>query len=211
MSDPPVFAIHGYQGVDPAREWGPVKAEFERRGFSCRIVRSPRMRTRTPHQDRARIMVDALRDVEGDVALIGISNHGLFMPLVAAARPVRRIVFVNGVIPRPGQSFLHATAGQRVWANFGARLMARRSPGMHEVCPLTELPHVEYVYISSERDEALRPEWEQWAAREFLHVEPVVVKGAGHASILHRHPAKIVEAATAGIQCPASGVEAQPC
>ncbi|MGB8345734.1 MAG: hypothetical protein WCD86_12680 [Ktedonobacteraceae bacterium] len=93
------FAIHGYEGVNPAREFGPLQAEFERRGVPCRIVRSLRQETKTPHQDRAKVMIEALRDVEGEVALIGISNQGLFLPLVAAARPVRRIVLINAVIP----------------------------------------------------------------------------------------------------------------
>ena len=63
----------------------------------------------TPHQDRAKVMVDALRSLKGDVALIGISNQGLFMPLDAAARPIKRIVFINAVIPHPGQSFWEAS------------------------------------------------------------------------------------------------------
>src|SRR6266568_3099317 len=122
------FAIHGYEGVNPAREFGPLQAEFERNGFPCRIVRSPRQRTKTPHQDRAKVMIETLRDVEGEVALIGISNQGLFMPLVAAARPVQRIVLINGVIPHPGQSFLEASRNQRVFASLTARILARLSP-----------------------------------------------------------------------------------
>ncbi len=193
------FAIHGYEGVNPAREFGPLQAEFERRGFPCRLVRSPRQRTKTPHQDRAKILIEALRDVEGEVALIGISNQGLFLPLVAAARPVRRIVLINGVIPHPGQSFLEASKHERVFASLPARILARLSPGMSEVCPLTELPKVEYVYISAEKDEAIRPEWEQWAAREYLHVEPVVIKGAGHATIVLNQASEVVDAATKGL------------
>jgi hypothetical protein len=176
------FAIHGYEGVDPAREFGPLQAEFERRGFSCRIVRSPRQPTKTLHQDRAQVMIEALRDVEGEVALIGISNQGLFLPLVAATRPVRRIVLIKAVIPHPGQSFLETSRHERVFASQQARTLAELAPGMSEACPLTELPKVEYVYISAEQDDAVRPEWGQWAAREYLHVEPVVVKGTGHAS-----------------------------
>ena len=42
------------------------------------------------------------------------------------------------------------------------------------------MPQVEYVYICGEKDDAIRPEWEQYVAREYLHVEPVVIKGAGH-------------------------------
>ncbi len=193
------FAIHGYESVDPALEFGPLQAEFERRGFPCRIIRSPRQRTKTPHQDRAKVMIEALRGVEGEVALIGISNQGLFMPLVAAARPVRRIVMINGVIPHPGQSFLEASRHERVFASLPARNLAALSPGMSEVCPLTELPKVEYVYISAEKDEAIRPEWEQWAAREYLHVEPVVIKEAGHATIVLNHVSEVVDAATKGL------------
>jgi hypothetical protein len=191
------FAIHVWDGP-AARGWDALKDEFERRGVPCRVVRSPKTETRTPHQDRARRMVDALGDVEGDVGLLGISNEGLYMPLVAAARPVRRIVMVNAVIPFPGKSFLEGSKGQRVFRNPIAGLAARRAPGMSEVCPLTELPAVEWVYLSAENDEAVRPEWEQWAAREYLHVEPVVVKGAGHAEIL-KHTGEVVDAATAGL------------
>src|SRR5271169_4490520 len=64
------------------------------------------------NRDRAELVA-----LKGDVALIGISNQGLFMPLVAAARPIKRIVFINAVIPHPGQSFWEASRGQRVFAS----------------------------------------------------------------------------------------------
>jgi hypothetical protein len=217
------FAIHGYLGVNPAQEFGTLQTEFEKRGFPCRIFRSTRLRpfrsspklpakmrnrdgakfpieaTKTPNQERAKFMVEALRDVEGEVALIGISNQGLFMPLVAAARPIRRIVMINAVIPHPGQSFVEGSKGERVWANFITGFIARRAIGMNEICPLTELPKVEYVYICGEKDDAIRPAWEQWAARTYLHVEPVVIKGAGHASIILNYASEVVEAAIKGL------------
>jgi hypothetical protein len=93
------FAIHGYQGVNEAREFGPLKPAIERRGFPCMIVRSPKADADTPNQDRAKVMVEAVNSIQGKVALIGISNQGLFMPLVAAERPVRRIVMINAVVP----------------------------------------------------------------------------------------------------------------
>jgi hypothetical protein len=62
------------------------------------------------------------------MALVGISNQGLFMPLVAAARPVRRIVLINAAIPHPGQSFLEGSKNQRVFATWIARMLARRAP-----------------------------------------------------------------------------------
>jgi hypothetical protein len=193
------FAFHGYGGADPNEEFGPLQAEFERRGFPCRYIRSPRRRTKTPHRDRAQVMIDGLRDVEGEVALLGISNQGLFLPLVAAARPVRRIVFVNACVPRPGRAFGEASRDEQVYANVIMRFLGWISPGMKEVCPLTELPKTDYLYVAGENDDALRPEWEQWQARQFLHVEPVVIPGAAHSDIALDYIDELVDAATRGL------------
>jgi hypothetical protein len=102
------FAIHANEGAIQPLAWSPLKAEFEKRGFSCKIVRSPKTESKTPNQDRAKIMVKALKGVEGDIVLLGVSNEGLFMPLVAAERPIRRIVMINAVVPTPGKSFREA-------------------------------------------------------------------------------------------------------
>ena len=120
------------------------------------------------------------------------------MPLVAAERPIRRIVMINAVVPTPGKSFREAFDFNEVFATKIARDLAERAPGMSEVCPLKELPKVEYVYICGEKDDAIRPEWEQSAAREYLRVEPVVVKGAGHANILW-YVKEVADAATKGL------------
>jgi hypothetical protein len=195
------IALHGYEGVNPELEFGPLQDVFEQQGFACRIIRSPRMRTKTPNQVRAKVMIEALREVEGDIVLIGISNQGLFLPLVAAARPIRRIVMLNAVIPFPGQSFLQGSQHQHVWANWITSMFARRAPGMNEISPLAALPQTEYVYICGERDDAIRPEWEQWAARQYLHVEPVVIQGAAHGDIvLPPYASQVAAAATRGLQ-----------
>ena len=115
------FAIHAYDGVIQTLGWSPLKAEFEKRGFSCKIVRSPNTETKTPNQDRAKVMVKALKNVEGDIVLVGISNEGLFMPLVAAERPIRRIVMINAVVPTPGKSFREAFDFEEVFATRIAR------------------------------------------------------------------------------------------
>lgn len=177
------FAIHSNEGVIELLGWGRLKAEFERRGFLCKIVRTPKIETNTPNQDSAKVMVEALKNVQSDIVLVGISGQGLFMPLVAAERPIRRIVMINAVVPSPGKSFQEAFDFEKVFATKFARRLAQRAPEMSEVCRLKELPKVEYVYIRGEKDDVIRPEWEQWAAREYLHVEPVVVRGAGHANI----------------------------
>lgn len=189
------FAIHGYEGTDPTLEFGPLQAEFEKRGVRCMIIRSRRTRSKTPNLDRAKVMIEALREIEGDVALLGISNQGLFMPLVAAARPIKRIVFINAAIPQPGKSFWETARNERVFASIPAWLLAWVAPEMHEVYGLDYLPKVEYVYISAECDEAIRPEWERRAARERLDVEPVVIAGAGHADVVANDVSEVVDAA----------------
>jgi hypothetical protein len=193
------FAIHSHDGVIEALGWGLLKAEFEKRGFLCKIVRSPNTKTKTPNQDRVKVMVEALKNVECDIVLVGISNQGLFMPLVAAERPIRRIVMINAVVPWPGKSFQEAFDFEKVFATKMARRLAQRAPGMSEVCPLKKLPKVEYVYIYGEKDDAIRPEWEQWVARKYLHVEPVVVKRARHSNILFWYVKEVVDAATKGL------------
>ena len=60
---------------------------------------------------------DAVVDAVGaraDVVLVAQSLGGFTTPLVCARVPVRRLVFVNGMIPRPGE-----TAGDW-WGNTGA-------------------------------------------------------------------------------------------
>jgi pimeloyl-ACP methyl ester carboxylesterase len=117
---------------------------------------------------------------------------------VAAERPIRRIVMINAVVPTPGKSFREAFDFKEVFATTFARQLAQAAPEMSEVCPLKELPKVEYVWICGEKDDAVRPEWQQWAARKYLHAEPVVVKGAGHANIVTKYAKEVVDAATKG-------------
>ena len=131
------FAIHGNAAANEALEFGPLKAEFESAAFCAGLF--ARRKTETPIQDRAKVMVEALKNVESDIVLVGISNHGLFMPLVAAERPIRRIVMINAVVPRPGKSFREAFDFKEVFATDIARLL-EGAPGMSEVCPLKELP-----------------------------------------------------------------------
>lgn len=140
-----------------------------------------------------------LRDVKGDVALLGVSNQGLFLPLVAAARPVRRIVFINALIPRPGKSYAQVCQTEQVFTSTWLTKYALMFYGLNEVCPLKDLPACDYVYISGEKDEAIRPQWEQWAAHTLLHVEPVIIKGGSHAKIVFTNPREIVAAATRGL------------
>jgi hypothetical protein len=195
------FVIHGYKSFlfNPARVYKPLKDEFEKRGFKCLIVQSPRTKI-TPNRDQAIALVEALKNINGDIVLVGLSGQGLFMPLVAAERPVKRIVMLNAIIPMPGKSFKEAYDFNQVFVTRFAQRLADNAPEMNEVCPLKELPKVEWVYICGEKDDAIRPEWEHQAAVKYLNVEPVIIRGAKHATIVRRkYAVEVVDAAVKGL------------
>lgn len=51
------------------------------------------------------LALEAIGDAGDDVVVVGHSAGGLTAPLVAAARPVRRLVFVSALLPLPGRPF----------------------------------------------------------------------------------------------------------
>ena len=199
---PVTFVIHGYEGLFNLEiiGWRPLQSEFEKHGFKCLIIHSPNTHSNTPNQERAKIILNALKNVKGDIILVGISNQGLFMPLVAAERPIRRIVMINACVPVPGKSFKEAFDFKQVFPKKGLRFLANSAPGISEVCPLKNLPKVEWLYICGEKDDAISPEWEQQIARKYLHVDPIVIKGAGHSNIIRgKYAVEVVNAAIKGL------------
>jgi Alpha/beta hydrolase family len=113
-----VFHVSGVVGgpVDRAleRAYAPIIAELESRGFPSMLVHSPVQGSNTPNEDRASAVVKALEGVTDQVVLVGTSNEGNFLPLVAAARPVRRLVYVNACIPLPGKAFIEICQTEQV-------------------------------------------------------------------------------------------------
>jgi pimeloyl-ACP methyl ester carboxylesterase len=80
-----------------------VAPELERAGH--RVV-APDLPCDDPEADApdyARVVLDALAGAD-DVVVVGHSLGGLTAPLVAAARPVRRLVLLAALLPRPGLS-----------------------------------------------------------------------------------------------------------
>ncbi len=96
------------------RSYAPMTAELEKRGFPSMLVHSSVSGSDTPNEDRASAVVKALEGVTDQVVLVGISNEGNFLPLVAAARPVRRLVYVNALIPRPQKAFIEVCQTEQV-------------------------------------------------------------------------------------------------
>jgi hypothetical protein len=96
------------------RGYAPMTAELEKRGFPSMLVHSSVRGSDRPNEDRASAVVNALQNVTDDVVIVGVSNQGNFLPLVAAARPIRRVVYVNALIPRPGKAFIEVCQTEQV-------------------------------------------------------------------------------------------------
>lgn len=113
-----VFHVSGVVGgpVDKAveRAYAPIIAELESRGFPSMLVHSSVQGSDTPNEDRASAIVKALQDVTDQVVIVGTSNEGNFLPLIAAARTVRRLVYVNALIPCPGKAFIEVFQTEQV-------------------------------------------------------------------------------------------------
>jgi hypothetical protein len=109
-----VFHVSGVAGGAVDKAYGPIIAELESRGFPSMLVHSTVKGSDTPNEDRASAVVKALQGVTDQVVIVGTSNEGNYLPLVAAARTVRRLVYVNAVIPRPGEAFIEVCQTEQV-------------------------------------------------------------------------------------------------
>jgi hypothetical protein len=109
-----VFHVSGAVGGLVDKAYGPLIAELESRGFPSMLVHSTVTGSDTPNEDRASAVVKGLEGVTDQVVIVGVSNEGNFLPLVAAARTVRRVVYVNAVIPRPGKAFIEVCQTEQV-------------------------------------------------------------------------------------------------
>ena len=101
-----IALVHGsYHG---AWCWDLLRPELERLGHRVITVDLPISDPTLGAADYAKT-VEAALDPDREVVLVGHSMGGLIIPLVAAARPVRRLVFLAAFLPSPGMS----ATGQR--------------------------------------------------------------------------------------------------
>lgn len=77
--------------------------ELERRGLRPLAIDLPREDATAGNVRNAEVICDALAGHD-DVLLVGHSLAGLTIPLVAARRPLRRLVYLCSLIPQPGLS-----------------------------------------------------------------------------------------------------------
>jgi hypothetical protein len=129
--------------------WDGVVRELEGRGHSAVAVDLPSDDPAAGIERYAEVVSGALGDA-GDVVLVGHSLAGLVIPLVAARRPVSRLVYVCALLPAPGRSLrdqladadvfrpgFPATArddlGRSYWPDAGKAIAALYAPDCADV------------------------------------------------------------------------------
>ena len=96
-----IALVHGsYHG---AWCWDFLRPELERRGHRVITMDLPISDPTLGAADYAKTIEDAL-DADTEPIVVGHSMAGLVIPLVAAHRPVRRLVFLAAFLPTPGKS-----------------------------------------------------------------------------------------------------------
>jgi pimeloyl-ACP methyl ester carboxylesterase len=96
-----VALVHGsYHG---AWCWEPLRPELEALGHRVFTMDLPVSAPGLGAADYAQVVIDALDGSEAPV-VVGHSMSGVVIPLVAAARPVHRLVFLAAFLPAPGLS-----------------------------------------------------------------------------------------------------------
>ena len=166
------------------------------------------------------MVVDALEGVD-DPILVGHSLGGMTIPLVAERLPSAVLVFVCAYLRLPGRDHgpqrsregfgadLRDELGRSVWSRERAleqlyahvprplaraaceRLRPQAQNPFAAPYALSELPVRRSTWILALDDEAFRPEWSRWAARELLGTEPVELPG-GHFPMYER-PSALVQ------------------
>jgi pimeloyl-ACP methyl ester carboxylesterase len=94
--------VHGaYHG---AWCWEKLTPQLQQRGHRVLAVDLPSEDPRAGAAEYAAAALAAFASAGDDLAVVGHSLGGLTIPLIAAARPVRQLVFLAAMLPRPGQA-----------------------------------------------------------------------------------------------------------
>jgi pimeloyl-ACP methyl ester carboxylesterase len=125
-----IALVHGsYHG---AWFWDLLEPELERLGHRVITMDLPISDPALGAADYARAVEDALDavpDPDGEPVLVGHSMAGIVTPLVAAHRPIRRLIFVAAFLASPGMSVNDQRAAEPIdgriapttaeWADLG--------------------------------------------------------------------------------------------
>jgi pimeloyl-ACP methyl ester carboxylesterase len=84
--------------------WDRLIPELESRGHRAVAMDLPCETRDAGCACNAQVVKAAIADCGEDIVLVGHSAGGLTIPLVAQARPVRRLIFIAALLPQPGRS-----------------------------------------------------------------------------------------------------------
>ena len=210
--------VHGSSHSPQA--WDLVKSELERRHHS---VLTPELPADEPGASAIRyadVIIGAISGCENPI-LVGHSAAGWFIPLVAARRPIRRMVFLAAVIPRLGMSFLDLLKAEPdminpEWIGKDPRIPSIADEFLLHDCPselrawahetmrivnaqnaiverypLDRWPDIPSSYIVCAEDRTITPDWSCKTARSQLRCEPIELPG-GHCPYISR-PAALAQ------------------
>jgi pimeloyl-ACP methyl ester carboxylesterase len=176
--------------------WDLVRAELEARGH---VVHAPDL----PCEDIAAGVEDYAATVPAADVVVGHSLGGYTIPLVEARTHVFLTSGVAGtgggaLAPGFGDGQVRDELGRSYYPDPAVAATELQYPSEHaelasrlrRQAPLDterlEAVAVErLVYIVCSRDAVIRPEWQRWAARDFLGIEPIELD-AGHSPMLER-------------------------
>lgn len=188
----PTFAlVHGaWHG---AWCWERLVPELERRDHLAIAVDLPCEDVEAGVSVYRNEVVQALDGIRDDLVLVGHSMGGLTIPLVAAARPVRALVFLCALIPQPGSSLVDQLAEDPdVFApGFGDALvrdeLGRSSWSSHEEAVAAMYPDCEAELqrwaVSRLRPQARAPSVEPCPLLAWPDVPCAYVLGRGDAAV----------------------------
>jgi pimeloyl-ACP methyl ester carboxylesterase len=90
--------------------WERLTPELEARGHRVVAVDLPCDDPAATFETYADVVVKALEGEDERVVVVGHSLAGLTIPLIAARRPVSRLIYLCALVPMPGRSFAEQTA-----------------------------------------------------------------------------------------------------
>jgi pimeloyl-ACP methyl ester carboxylesterase len=145
-----------------------------------------------------------------DVVIVAQSMGGLTAPLVAARRPVRSLVLLNAMIPRPGETgaqwwsvtghqaegawedlFFHDVPAEVVAEAYRRGEPAQSARPFEDPWPLSAWPAVATVVLTGADERFFPPAFQRRVAKERLGLDVELVPG-GHLAALSR-PVELAE------------------
>ncbi len=137
--------------------WQYLIPELQARGHRAVAVDLPTDDPQAGAERNAAIVCNALDSSDEDVVLVGHSLAGLTIPVVASLRPVRHLVYLCALIPRPGAAWDEVAAEQPAFGHYESSIPAVGHPDGSASCP--EERALELLYHDCPADLA------RWAAR----------------------------------------------